>query len=179
MIRLRALLVGAALITGATALASAQPLPQANWSYGNRDDNRDRDGGHDRDDSRSMYNRDRNNGYYGGYYNDGYYDRDGRRWNDRDGRRDRDRDSPWGHRAQDRNDDGERRYPCWTSLQSKSEALFWLLDFSLCVLIESSEASTSLLVFHRSVRNKVRIQHNMQGQSAVQYVGRHVLLSQK
>src|SRR6185437_15554888 len=103
MIRLRALLVGAALISGASALASAQPLPQANWSYGNRDRDRDRD--HDRDNGRYVYNP----GYYGGYYARPYYDHEDRRWKDRDDRRDHDRDWRSRDRGRDRDHDGSRR----------------------------------------------------------------------
>jgi hypothetical protein len=84
MNRLRILLVGAALITGGSALASAQAV-QLNVAFGDRDHNRDRDGdrdrnrgfysAHDRDDRR-VYNRDRDY--------DRRSDHDNRRW---DGRR--------------------------------------------------------------------------------------------
>jgi hypothetical protein len=99
---LRALVMGAAMITGASALASAQPLPQ-NWNHGYKDRDHDRD--HDR-------NRDRRvNGYYDrGYYNNGYYNRDDWRWRDRDDRRYRDRDDwRWKNHNRDWDHDGDRR----------------------------------------------------------------------
>jgi hypothetical protein len=84
MNRLRILLVGAALITGGSALASAQVVQQ-DVAYRDGDHNRDRDrgkdqsrrfyGNHDRDD-RQVYDRDRDH--------DRRFDHDNRRW---DGRR--------------------------------------------------------------------------------------------
>ena len=118
MIRLRALLMGAALITGVSALASAQPLPQSNWAYAGRNNNQDRGRNHDRDGrAYDYYNGDRDErGYYDrGYYNQGYYgredyDRDGRRWRDRDDRQYRDRDDRnYRNRSRDWDHDGDRR----------------------------------------------------------------------
>lgn len=112
MIRLRALLMGAALITGVSALASAQPLPQHDGNYGVRDSDRGRD--HDRKGrAYGYYNRDRDNrGYYGRSYNHGYYGREDyvRRWRDRDDRRYRDRDDwRYRNRGRDWDHDGDRR----------------------------------------------------------------------
>lgn len=120
MIRLRALLMGAALMTGVSALASAQPLPQSNWSYAGRNDDHARGRDHDRDGrAYGYYNRDRDDDGYGNYnrdrddrgYNQGYYSRDyDRRWRDRDDRGYRDRDD-WNYRQRDRDwdHDGDRR----------------------------------------------------------------------
>ena len=70
---LRMLLIGAALITGGSALASAQPIEHHdNRTYSDHDRDRDRDRrdvrDHDRDDRR-------------------HFDRDDYRWRDRDDRR--------------------------------------------------------------------------------------------
>ena len=75
MNRLRLMLVGAALITGGSALASAQVVQQ---------DVAFREHDRDRDDRRVYRDRD-DRGYYGGYdhdrRDDGYNRRwDGRRW---------------------------------------------------------------------------------------------------
>ena len=108
MNRLRTLLIGAALMTGASALAVAQPAP-------------DRD--HDRDRDRRVYvynNHDRDNRGYYDRDDRGYYDRDDRgyyqRWGDRDDRwrRDHDRDrDDWRwrnrNRGRDWDHDGDRR----------------------------------------------------------------------
>lgn len=103
MIRLRALIMSAALITGVSALASAQPLPQSNWSYAGRNNEHHRARAHDRD----------NRGYYGynqGYYAQEYYGRDGRRFRDRDDRKYRDRDDwQYRNRGRDWDHDGDRR----------------------------------------------------------------------
>lgn len=100
MNRLKILLLTTALITGSSALASAQETYHAGFAV------QVRLGGHtgDRDDYR--------NGYYG--YGDGDHDRDDRYFKrghrkDRDDRRWRDRDDyrwGWGH---DRDHDGDRR----------------------------------------------------------------------
>jgi hypothetical protein len=80
MNRLRMMLVGAALITGGSALASAQVVQQdVSFRDRDHDKDRDRDRGHDRDRDRG-YNNYRV--YRGG-------DRDDRRYVDRDGRYDR------------------------------------------------------------------------------------------
>ena len=83
MNRLRTLLVGAALITGGSALASAQVVQQ-DVAYRDGDHNRDRDrekdqsrrfyGNRDRDD-RQVYDRDRDH--------DRRFDHDNRRWDGR------------------------------------------------------------------------------------------------
>src|SRR6266705_2046552 len=83
MNRLRLMLVGAALITSGSALASAQVLQQ-DVAYRDRDHDRDRDRdrGRDRD-------RDRDRGRYNNYrvYRDHDGDRDDRRvYRDRDDR---------------------------------------------------------------------------------------------
>jgi len=101
MNRLRMMLVGAALITGGSALASAQMVPQ-NVAFRDHDRDRDRDRDHDRDQDRGYNNyrvyrdhdgdrddrrvyRDRDDrGYYGGYDHDRRVDGYNRRW---DGRR--------------------------------------------------------------------------------------------
>jgi len=82
MNRLRMILVGAALITGGSALASAQMVPQnVAFRDHDRDRDRDRDRGHDRD-------RDRDRGYNNHrVYRD--HDRDDRRYVNRDWRYDR------------------------------------------------------------------------------------------
>src|ERR1043166_10055119 len=80
MNRLKMMLVGAALITGGSALASAQVVQQ-NVAF--RDHDRDRDRDHDRDRDRDRYR---------GYNNYRVYrehDRDDRRYVDRDWRYDR------------------------------------------------------------------------------------------
>jgi hypothetical protein len=98
---LRALVMGAAIVTGVSALASAQPLPQ-NWSYGYRNGDRDRDHDRDRDRNRRVY------GYYdNGFYNRRHYDRDDWRWKDR--RRYRDRDDWRWRNHRDWDHDGDRR----------------------------------------------------------------------
>jgi hypothetical protein len=98
MNRLRMMLVGAALITGGSALASAQMVPQ-NVAFRDHDRDRDRDGDRDRDRNRGYNNnyrvyrdrdgdrddrrvyRDRDDrGYYGRYDNDRRYDGYNRRW---------------------------------------------------------------------------------------------------
>ncbi len=99
MNRLKTLLIATALITGSSALASAEEHHNSGWYYQDRDhvDNRDqdrygygyygyRDGDHDRDDRNA-------------YRNDWRGDRDDRlRGRDRDDRRgDRDRDDRGGH----------------------------------------------------------------------------------
>src|SRR5689334_20416610 len=99
MNRLRIMMIGAALLTGSSMIASAQPLDEhrnggytdrdhdrdnrtyAGNSYRNRDDRYDRD---DRDDRRKAY------------------DRDDRARRDRDGRRE-------DRRFGDRDHDGDRR----------------------------------------------------------------------
>lgn len=119
-------------MTGVSALASAQPLPQSNWSYAGRNDDHARGRDHDRDargygyynrdqddEGYGYYNRDRDDrgyGYYNGdrddrgYYQ-GYYGREYQgRWRDRDDRGYRDRDD-WNYRnrGRDRDHDGDRR----------------------------------------------------------------------
>ena len=79
MNRLRMMLVGAALITGGSALASAQVVQQ-NVAFRDRDRDRDRDHDRDRDDRNRGYNNYR-------VYRDRDGDRDDRRYVDRDGRR--------------------------------------------------------------------------------------------
>jgi hypothetical protein len=80
MNRLRMMLVGAALITGGSALASAQVVQQdVSFRDRDHDKDRDRDRGHDRDRDRGYDNY---RVYRGG-------DRDDRRYVDRDGRYDR------------------------------------------------------------------------------------------
>ena len=89
MNRLRILLITTALITGSSALASAQQPYQSGFAVqvrlGSHDGERDRD------------DRYRRNGYYG--YGDGDHDRDDRH---RDG--DRDRDDRYFHQRKDRDD---------------------------------------------------------------------------
>ncbi|HET9181856.1 MAG TPA: hypothetical protein VFP59_06970 [Candidatus Angelobacter sp.] len=102
MIRLRALVMGAALITGVSALASAQPLPQYTLSYAGRNNNHhERARNYDRDD-RGYYVQKYNRGFYGQEYDV----RDGRRFKNRDRDRDdwqsRNRQRDWDH-------DGDRR----------------------------------------------------------------------
>ena len=108
MIRLRALLMGAALITGVSALASAQPPPQYHVNYGARDKDRDRGRDHDRDGraNRYYYNGDRDDrGYYQRYYSRGYEGG----WRDRGDRGYRDRDDRNYRNRRDRDHDGDRR----------------------------------------------------------------------
>jgi hypothetical protein len=78
MKNLRMLLIGAALITGGSALASAQPIEHHdNWGYSDHD--RDRDQNRDRDrDRREVRERDRDDNRR--------FDRDDR-FRDRDDRR--------------------------------------------------------------------------------------------
>jgi hypothetical protein len=90
MNRLRMMLVGAALITGGSALASAQVVQQ-DVAFRDRDHDRDRDRDNDRDRNRGYNNNYRV--YRGG---DGdrddrrvYRDRDDRGYYNRDGRYDR------------------------------------------------------------------------------------------
>jgi hypothetical protein len=88
MNRLRILLVGAALITGGSALASAQVV-QLNVAFGDRDHNRDRDRDQDRDTDRnrgfySNHDRDDRQVYTRNRDYDRRFDYDNRRW---DGRR--------------------------------------------------------------------------------------------
>src|SRR6476620_4760640 len=99
MNRLRMILVGAALITGGSALASAQVVQQ-DVAFRDRDRDRDRDRerdrdhdrdrdrgynnyrvyrDHDRDDRRVYRDRD-DRGYYGRYDHDRRYDGYNRRW---------------------------------------------------------------------------------------------------
>jgi hypothetical protein len=81
MNRLRMILVGAALITGGSALASAQVVQQ-DVAFRDRDHDRDRDRDRDRD-----HDRDRDRGYNNyRVYRD--HDRDDRRYVDRDWRND-------------------------------------------------------------------------------------------
>ena len=101
MNRLRLMLVGAALITGGSALASAQVIQQ-DVAYRDRDHDRDRDRDRDRDHDRGRYNNYRvyrdhdgdrddrrvyrdydrdDRGYYGRYDHDRRYDGYNRRWN--------------------------------------------------------------------------------------------------
>ncbi|HEY1938527.1 MAG TPA: hypothetical protein VGJ33_11385 [Candidatus Angelobacter sp.] len=96
MNRLRMMLIGAALITGGSALASAQVVQQ-DVAYRDHDRDRDRDRDHDRDrdrrdnryrdndrDDRRFRDRDYDRRYDRGYYsyNNYSYQRrwDGRRW---------------------------------------------------------------------------------------------------
>src|SRR5260221_8237357 len=81
MNRLRVLLIGAALMTGGSALASAQTISLELTAYHDRDRDRDRDRDWDRD-----RDRDHDRRYYHHHYRD--YDRDDRRYfHDRDDRR--------------------------------------------------------------------------------------------
>jgi hypothetical protein len=97
MNRLRLMLVGAVLVTGGSALASAQVIQQ-DVAYHDRDRDRDRDHDRDRDRDRDRYrayrdgdrddrryidrdDRRYDRGYYDRGYHDGYQRRwDGRRW---------------------------------------------------------------------------------------------------
>jgi hypothetical protein len=90
---LRMMLIGAALITGGSALASAQVVQQ-DVAYRDHDRNRDRDRDHDRDrrdyrsrdndrDDRRFRDRDDDRRYDRGYSNYNNYNQrrwDGRRW---------------------------------------------------------------------------------------------------
>ena len=75
---LRMLLIGAALITGGSALASAQPIENHNWAYSNHDRDRDKDRDRDRD-RREIRDHDRDD--------QRRFDRDDYRGRDRDDRR--------------------------------------------------------------------------------------------
>ena len=89
MNRLKMMLVGAALITGGSALASAQMVPQ-DVAFRDHDRDRDRDRDHDRDRDRG-YNNYRVYRDHDGDRDDRrvYRDRDDRRYVDRDWRYDR------------------------------------------------------------------------------------------
>jgi len=89
MNRLKMMLVGAALITAGSALASAQMVPQ-NVAFRDHDRDRDRDRDHDRDRDRG-YNNYRVYRDHDGDRDDRrvYRDRDDRRYVDRDWRYDR------------------------------------------------------------------------------------------
>lgn len=101
MNRLKALLITTALITGSSALASAETF---NHNWGGQDR---RVYEHDRDD-RGRYGNDRYYSYGDGdrddrYRRPVYVDRD-HRWRDRD-----DDDRRWNRRIFDRDHDGDRR----------------------------------------------------------------------
>lgn len=110
MNRLKILLITAALITGSSALASAEEQHyQSGFSV------QVRLGGHAGDRDRYVYygdgDRDRDDGYFYRDRDDRWRDRDDHYFNrkhrrDRDDRWQRDRDDRWGH---DRDDDDDRR----------------------------------------------------------------------
>ena len=84
---MRMLLMGAALITGGSALASAQPMEHHDsWGYSNHDRDHDRDRDRDRD-RRDVRDRDRDDNRRFDRDDDRRSDRDDR-WRDRDDRRD-------------------------------------------------------------------------------------------
>ena len=108
MNRLRLMLVGAALITGGSALASAQVIQQ-DVAYRDRDHDRDRDRDRDRDHDRGRYNNYR-------VYRDHDGDRDDRRFY-----RDYDRDD----RRYYRRYDHDRRYDGYNRRWDGRRWIYW------------------------------------------------------